>query len=206
MKKWAFLLGVLTFIAFIFLAINYENPFLVEFDAEISSLLGGNELLILFHYLGEPIFVVCVALIVMFVLWFRERNFRGMLFVLLTFAAGNGLNLFLKGIFERPRPEIVEQLTSFSFPSGHSMTGMIYLLTLAYLISEILVDRKKIVAVWTVAVIIACLIGLSRIAESRHFATDVLAGWSIGYTWFILCVVWYESRKRKWIKNKKRSV
>ena len=44
---------------------------------------------------------------------------------------------------------------------------------------------------------LACFIGLSRIAESRHFATDVLAGWSLGYTWLIICVVWYELRERK---------
>ncbi|MEG0386248.1 MAG: phosphatase PAP2 family protein, partial [Solibacillus sp.] len=56
-------------------------------------------------------------------------------------------------------------------------------------------EKKKIQIVWIAAVLLACLIGLSRIAEGRHFATDVIAGWSMGYSWFIVCVVWYESRK-----------
>ena len=197
MKKWAYPLAVVTLVLFIVLAINYEKPFLVELDTIVSSFLGGNELLTLFHYIGEPIFVVCIALIVMIVLWLRERNYRGMFFVLLTFAAGNVLNQLLKNIVERPRPEIVDQLASYSFPSGHSMTGVLYLLTLAYLLSDKIIERKKVSGVWIAAILVACCIGLSRIAESRHFATDVLAGWSMGYTWFIVCVIWYEHRKRQ---------
>ncbi|MEK4231007.1 phosphatase PAP2 family protein [Solibacillus sp. FSL H8-0538] len=203
MKNWAYPLAAVTFVVFLLLAINYEKLFTVEFDTTMSSLLGGNELLILFHYIGDTIFVVCVALITMLVLWIRGRNYRGMLFVLLTVAAGNLLNQLLKAIFERPRPEIVEQLTSYSFPSGHSMTGVLYLLALAYLVSEVLIVRKQIIGVWVVAVTLACLIGLSRIAESRHFATDVLAGWSMGYTWFVVCVIWYEYSKRRTAKNKR---
>lgn len=76
------------------------------------------------------------------------------------------------------------------------MTGALYLLTIAYLLSEGLNRSKKALLIWAVALILICLIGLSRIAESRHFATDVLAGWSMGYTWFIVCMLWYERRKR----------
>lgn len=197
MKKWAYPLAIITGIIFIVMAFTYNTSAMYVFEDKIAALLTGNEFIILFHYIGEPIFVVIVGVIAFLYLWLRERNYQGMIFILLTFAAGTLLNQVLKRIFERPRPEIVDQLTSFSFPSGHSMAGVLYLFTLAYIFSEIAKEKKKIKIVWIAAVLLACLIGLSRIAEGRHFATDVIAGWSMGYSWFIVCVIWYESRKYK---------
>ena len=77
------------------------------------------------------------------------------------------------------------------------MMGMLYLLIIAYFLTEQSVGKKKSTIIWLVAVILIVLIGLSRIAGSRHFATDVIAGWSLGYTWFVLCVLWYEMRRRQ---------
>lgn len=196
-KKWAYPLAIITFVFFLIIAINLKTPSFEAFDERIASVLRGNDFIILFHYLGETVFVVIVALALVFLLWIRKQNYRGMLFVVLTLAAGTTLNNLVKKIVERPRPEIVDQLSSYSFPSGHSQMGILYLLTLAYLFSELTTSKKKAMIAWLVAIVLFILIGLSRVAESRHFATDVLAGWSLGYTWFVLCVIWYESRKRK---------
>lgn len=200
MKKLAYVLAIVTFIAFFILKRNYDQSSFIAFDERMSEILGGNEWIILFHYIGNPGFVVVVALLLLVWLWLRERNYRGMLFVLMTFAAGNILNQLLKVWIERPRPEMVNQLSSFSFPSGHAMTGIIYLLTVAYLLSKGVASNKKVIALWILAVALACLIGMSRVAEGRHYATDVIAGWSMGYTWFIVCVIWYENRKRTFEK------
>lgn len=196
-KKWAYLLALVTLVIFLVMAFNYKTPNFEAFDERLVSPLQGNEIIILFHYLGETVFVVIIALLLLLFLWIRENNYRGMLFVLMTFAAGTFINQLLKTYFERPRPEIVDQLSSYSFPSGHSQMSVLYLFTLAYLFSEMTASKKKATIAWLVAILLACLIGLSRIAEGRHFPTDVLAGWSIGYTWFVICVFWYEARKRK---------
>lgn len=200
MKKWAYPLAIVTSIIFIVMALTYKSPTMIAFDEVVSSLLKGNTFIGFFHYIGETLFVVVVAVIVLLYFWIRKKNYWGMLFVLLTFAVGSGINQVLKRIFERPRPEILDQLTSFSFPSGHSMSGVLYLFTLAYIVSETTEDRGKVKWAWMGAIVLAGFIGLSRIAESRHFATDVIAGWSMGYSWFIVCVIWYESKKRKSFK------
>ena len=192
-----YLLAAFTFCIFIILRITYTTPLIHAYDEKIATLLKDNQFIIFFHTIGEPIFVVIVAFVLLIWLWLRQRNYRAMLFVLLTIAAGNVLNQLLKKWVERPRPEIVDQLSSYSFPSGHAMTGILYLLTIAYLLSEVLRNQRTILLVWIVALVLACLIGLSRIAESRHFASDVLAGWSMGYTWFAICVFWYERRKSR---------
>lgn len=168
----------------------------MAFDERIASVLRSNEFIGVFHYLGETVFVAIVTFMVFFYFWLKEKNYRVMLYVVLTMAAGTAINQGLKAFFALPRPEIAEQLTSYSFPSGHSQMGVLYLFMLAYLFSKITTNHKRTALVWIAAIVLACLIGLSRIAESRHFATDVLAGWSIGYTWFITCVLWYERRDR----------
>ena len=197
MKNWMFILAIFTFIVFVFLMYNFETPTFVNFDKEMASLLGGNKFIDSFHYLGETKFIFSIGILLIIWLWFYKGNYYGMFLVLLTYPGGFLLNQLIKRVVERPRPEIADQLASFSFPSGHAMLAMLYLLTIAYFLTEGLVNKKKSTIIWFVAIILIVLIGLSRIAGSRHFATDVIAGWSLGYTWFVMCVLWYETRKRK---------
>lgn len=199
-KIWAFPLAIVTLIAFFMLRLTYQGETIFNFDTKVADILFGNPFIEAFHYIGEPSFVITVALILMVYLAWRVKNYRGMLFVLLTFAGGNVLNQLLKKWIQRPRPEIEDQLTSFSFPSGHAMSGILYLFTVAYLLSENN-SRARQIQLWIGAIVLTILIGLSRIAGARHFASDVLAGWCVGYTWFILCVLWYERRKRLYKKN-----
>ncbi|WP_155593242.1 phosphatase PAP2 family protein [Lysinibacillus cavernae] len=202
MKKWAYPLAIITLIIFIVLRTTFQSELMTKFDAKMAEILFGNRFIEVFHYIGEPKFVVTVAVVLMVYLAWKVKNYRGMLFVVLTFAAGNVLNQLLKKWVQRPRPEIEDQLTSFSFPSGHAMTGILYLFTIAYIFAENNSKSRKTV-LWLGATILMVLIGLSRIAGARHFATDVLAGWSMGYTWFIICVIWYERRKRTFQSNHK---
>ncbi|TKI62121.1 phosphatase PAP2 family protein [Lysinibacillus varians] len=200
MKKWGFPLAIVTLIAFFMLRLTYQGETIFNFDTKVADILFGNPFIEAFHYIGEPSFVITVALILMVYLAWRVKNYRGMLFVLLTFAGGNVLNQLLKKWIQRPRPEIEDQLTSFSFPSGHAMSGILYLFTVAYLLSENNSKARQI-QLWVGAIALTILIGLSRIAGARHFASDVLAGWCVGYTWFIICVLWYERRKRLYKKK-----
>lgn len=65
MKKWAYPLAVLTLIVFIVLRVTYQSEFLKTFDAKMAELLFGNRFIEIFHYIGEPKFVVAVAVVLM---------------------------------------------------------------------------------------------------------------------------------------------
>ena len=197
MKNGRFILAIFTFIVFVFLMYSFGTPAFVHFDKEMASLIGGNQLIDVFHHLGGTKFIFAIGILLIVWLWFYKRNYYGMFLVLLTYPGGFLLNQLIKRIVERPRPEIADQLTSFSFPSGHAMMAMLYLLTIAYFLTEGSIGKNKSTIIWGVAIILIVLIGLSRIAGSRHFATDVIAGWSLGYTWFVLCVLWYERHRRQ---------
>lgn len=202
MKKWFYPLGFVTLLGFGVLFLNFTRDEIIELDHSMAKLLGDNAFITVFHYLGETTFIVIVTLLLLVYLWIRSKNYRGMLFVLFAVGVGNVLNQFLKKWVQRERPDVPHQLETFSFPSGHAMVGLLYVFTVAYFLTEYQSDKKIRILIWVSAVVLAGMIGLSRIAEHRHYASDVFAGWMAGYTWFVLVALWYEYRKRSFHPNK----
>ena len=112
---------------------------------------------------------------------------------LLVFAASAGgwlLNSLLKELFRRPRPDIVPHLRevmSLSFPSGHAMTSAAVYLTLGALLMRVAERRATKIYCMTFAMIVAGLVGVTRVYLGVHYPTDVLAGWLVGLSWALLC-------------------
>jgi undecaprenyl-diphosphatase len=106
---------------------------------------------------------------------------------LLTTIIGGGLiELLMKEIFSRPRPQIIPHLVtvySFSFPSGHSAISTIVYLALAFLIFKFEIKRSIKLYFLISAVFLILLIGFSRVYLGVHYPTDVLGGWTLGLTW-----------------------
>lgn len=109
---------------------------------------------------------------------------RGREAAMLAFAVGGGAILlpFLKIAFDRPRPDLFWHLvvqTDWSFPSGHSMGSMILYPLLGHIAG---INRSRARARWLAAagVLLALLIGATRILLGVHWASDVIGGWLIG--------------------------
>jgi undecaprenyl-diphosphatase len=63
------------------------------------------------------------------------------------------------------------------------------------MIAQQLSSRRGQVALIAGAFLLSFLIGLSRIYLGVHYPTDVLAGWSAGTAWAIICsavLIWWE--------------
>ena len=201
MKYLVYAIGLLPIFLFRFIGKNYEIDSFVQFDEKVASILYGNDFITLFHYIGDTATVMIFTLIMVFYFGVKQQNYRAVLFIVATVAGGTAISQFLKAVYARPRPDIAGQLESFSYPSGHAMLGVLYLFTAAYLFSKLSSSTKSSIVCWAIAITLFVLIGLSRIAEGRHYATDVLGGWSLGIAWFTLCVIWYEQRERSFKKN-----
>lgn len=92
----------------------------------------------------------------------------------------------LKGLYGRPRPELVPHgsyVYSASFPSGHSTLSAATFLTLAMLISSLEPNRGTKALVFVVAGLLILGIGFSRVYLGVHWPSDVLAGWCLGGAW-----------------------
>lgn len=196
MKKFFYIIGIVSFVLFVLIAVNYKNNIISIFDQRMSDLVFGNNFIIFFHYFGETKLVIAISAILIIIL-FVKKHYSKIFLVVSSVGIGALINQVIKKIVKRERPEIVDQLSSFSFPSAHSMLGLLYIFVLCYLITENIDNRITKLIIWLVGVILVVLIGLSRVAESRHFASDVLAGWLLSFAWFTFCVYIYRKIKKQ---------
>ncbi len=192
MKKWADFLAIPALFIFLILCFTYED--FHALDAKMASLLYGNEFIAGFHFFGETKVMIVVTIVLL--AWYAvRRNARGMLLVIFSIGGGVALNQIIKRVVERPRPDLPDQLTTFSFTSTHTTIALVLLFTAVYIVTEQMDSRNAKIALWSLAIAVTILAGLSRIAQGRHFATDVMGAWALTYAWFTLCRYLYEKYK-----------
>ena len=112
--------------------------------------------------------------------------------VIVAIVGGALLSQALKLGFDRPRPDLVARLVevrTLSFPSGHAMLSAITYLTLGALVARVQGGMRKRAYVMGVAVALTLLVGASRVYLGVHWPTDVVAGWTGGAAWALLCWV-----------------
>ncbi len=97
----------------------------------------------------------------------------------------------LKMLFDRPRPDLtdVARIFTASFPSGHATLSAVVFLTIGALLAGATEFRSHRLFYLGIAILLTLLVGLTRIYLGVHYPTDVLAGWSIGTAWALLCWV-----------------
>ena len=129
-----------------------------------------------------------------------QGTYRTALFVLVATMGGGLLNTMLKGVFQRPRPDIVPHLRevfSLSFPSGHAMTSAAVYLTLGAMLMRITEHRATKMYCMAMAMLLTVLVGASRVYLGVHYPTDVLAGWLAGMSWALLCWIVERALERR---------
>lgn len=136
--------------------------------------------------LGGPIGVTVLTAGAVVLLWNRRhKKMAGLLAV--GVAGGVLLNLFLKSIFQRDRPQLWERLVtenSYSFPSGHAMAS-------SALAASVIVAFWPTRYRWLVVVVAVLYMGaiaLTRLYLGVHYPTDIVAGWLVSIAWVALVV------------------
>lgn len=130
-------------------------------------------------HLSDMVFIVAVCLVLLLL---PNRKTYG-LPVSLACLAGVAIYKPMKHLVLRARPDVAFHLVAqggYSFPSGHTVTSVIFYGLLLYLIRKHCQNKKvKTLLSWFCG-ILAVIIGPSRIFVGVHWPTDVLAGWCIG--------------------------
>lgn len=120
--------------------------------------------------------------------------------VLVSVVSGTVLSQALKWWFDRARPDLVPGIVlpaDASFPSGHAMLSAITYLTLGALLTRVEPNHQARVFFIAAAVAMTILIGVTRVYLGVHWPTDVLAGWTLGAVWALLCwivALWLQRR------------
>lgn len=139
--------------------------------------LGGNAVLILLTLAVVGYLVI-------------EGKRRIAVVVIVATLGALGTSLLLKQSFDRDRPDLVphgSRVYTASFPSGHSMLAASTYLTLGALLARVQKRRRLKAYILLVAIGITLLVGASRVYLGVHWPTDVIAGWTAGAGWALMC-------------------
>jgi undecaprenyl-diphosphatase len=140
-----------------------------------------------FSIFGSTLFLVALGICVAAAFFYLHRKRAFVLFVATMLGETIILNT-LKVIFQRARPEPFFDYalpSSYSFPSGHSLSSFCFYGILAWLITARMENQKLKIPVWTLAAILIFFIGLSRVYLGVHYPSDVLAGFAAGLVWVV---------------------
>lgn len=158
-----------------------------EAAADITS-LGGISVLALFAVAAMGFLLI-------------QRKWLSAVLMAVGLAGGVALSEGLKAVFQRERPPIAFQAVetiNASFPSGHALLSTVFYLTLGVMLTRAVPQRRLKAYVLGVSLLIALMIGLTRIYLGAHWASDVFAGWSVGAAWAMtLWLVAYAVERRQ---------
>lgn len=101
------------------------------------------------------------------------------------------LNLSLKGIYQRQRPDAFfgyELPPSYSFPSGHALGSFCFFGILAWILAANAVSISSKVAIHAASAFLIFSIGISRIYLGVHYPSDIVAGYLVAMVWTLTVI------------------
>ena len=155
----------------------------------ISEYIISNKLTpfikIIINFGGAIVLCVITVLSVIFI-----KNRKMGFSVLVNLCSVSFLNIILKMIIQRPRPEGYRLVyeSGYSFPSGHSMASMAFY---GYIIYLIYINVKNKYLKWGFIFLLSMLIimiGFSRVYLGVHYVSGVLAGFIISFAYLIIYI------------------
>lgn len=174
-----------------------------QFDIALSAAIGRHasddqlQTFAILTHLGDKAFLIPLVAVVALLLLWRRHVFTATAWVVAC-ALGGLLNVALKAIFERSRPDFVHTFATadgWSFPSGHSSGAIIVYGLLGYL--AVLHTPKSIhIPTAAVAMALVVCVGSSRVILQVHYFSDVLAGYAFGASWVAAWIAGLEVLRR----------
>jgi len=191
MKKYLkWIICILSLIIFLILAYLVKTKSEIYLDNIVYNFISkfiNNSLTYIIKFitfLGSATFVI--ALTVMALLFLKNKRIG--IFMAIDLIVITNFQYLLKPIFGRMRPQDINLIeeTSYSFPSGHSLTAMAFYGFIIYLIYKSNLKYKKVYI--TLLSILILLIGLSRVYLGVHYITDVLGGFTFSLFYLIIFI------------------
>ena len=141
-------------------------------------------------WLGSTAVLIPLTVAAALLLRRRTRSWAPSAQLAISLAGAVALYDVIKPLVGRPRPRIgqlVSVATGYAFPSGHATQTAAVGVTLAILVSALTTSWPMKVMTWSAALLVALVVGFSRVYLGVHWPTDVLAGYALGALWATLC-------------------
>ena len=142
--------------------------------------------------------VILFAFTILFAWLLFCKRWRAALHILALSVLAVGSVFVIKHLVQNPRPwGILQNQDPFSLPSGHTTLATVFFLGLAYFISQSIPRLRSFI--FSIAILLAFMVGMSRVYLGAHWFTDVLAAWLLGITILTMIVISYQRQPEKQI-------
>ena len=123
---------------------------------------------------------------------------RDAYFAIIPVTVAQVANLALKFLFSSPRPTtdhvaVTDPASGFGFPSGHTMTTVVLVGSLAYILLRETDCRWRRMGIASFVVLVALAMGFSRIYVGAHWPSDVLGAYLWGAAFTSFAIIAYQS-------------
>ncbi|MFS0787598.1 phosphatase PAP2 family protein [Shouchella sp. 1P09AA] len=131
-----------------------------------------------FAFIGSTNVVVILTIAVIVILVLTRSSWLDIFYTAIVMSMTGILNTVAKYSIARIRPEdfMMVDLSSYSFPSGHTMGAASFYSVLVFLIWKRTDHRPTRVIMVTFSAVMILLMGASRVFLGVHYPTDVLGG------------------------------
>ena len=150
-----------------------------------------------FTFFGSTTFLLPAYILLIIILLYKKRKSDAIDVGILGITSTLLLHV-LKLFFARARPDtsLLHQLSTYSFPSGHTLSSFIFFSVLVVEIWKFEIEKKWKITLTLLFVFLSLAVALSRIVLRFHYASDVLAGLSLGIA-YVLLFFWLRKKWRR---------
>jgi undecaprenyl-diphosphatase len=199
---------ILSLCMLIFISLSfYSSSFITTFDSSLREQVLAlrtewlNEMVLAITHLGDAKVLAGLCLIGAIVLIIMKQ-IRNSLLLIGSILVSYGLNLLVKSMFQRERPQDYSLLEEdgYSFPSGNAMVGTSFYLFAAVLLYQ----RYQKSWILVTGAMLPFLLGLSRVYVGVHYPSDILAGFALGIV-LVIILTKLTDKRRKHVESVNRN-
>jgi len=181
---------IIAIVTFIILAVLAKTVAYFTFDVTITHAVQSftvgwfSGLMFAISWIGFEPQAYGITLLLILLLYASGLKWEAVV-SLVSVAISTTLGIVLKILINRPRPsadlvKVVSTLHDYSFPSGHVLYFCVFFGFLLFLAYTLLSSSWLRTVLLIVLGALVTLVGLSRIYEGQHWASDVLASYLLG--------------------------
>lgn len=179
------------------------------FDKSVSAFFQNhvsprnNDIMLFFTFLGTHKFLIPANLLLTGYFLFIKKHKWYSIKVPAIALSSLALMFALKHLFNRPRPGVplLFHAEGLSFPSGHALFSITFYGLLIYIIYKSNWNKGLRRTATVLLLVLIPVIGFSRVYLQVHYATDVVAGFCVGFIWLTFAI-WLLNRMERY--NRKR--
>jgi undecaprenyl-diphosphatase len=141
-----------------------------------------------FSFFGSHLFLIPANIVLSAYFLFIKKKTWNSIKVPVISLSSVLLMFVLKQFFHRERPmePLLQQARGMSFPSGHALMSFAFYGLIIYLVRQVVKNKPLKFLATLLFLLLIFFIGFSRIYLRVHYASDVLAGFSLGLVWLVL--------------------